>query len=97
MTNKQRAYLRTLGNSLDSVLHIGKEGITPTVSKQAWDVLETRELIKVTVQKGAPKDTRACCDELCALVHAQPVQCIGGKFLIYRPSRENKKIELPEG
>ena len=51
---------------------------THGVKQQAWDALEARELIKVTVQREAPYDSaREACGELCELVHAEPVQCIG--------------------
>ena len=33
-------------------------------------------------------------EELCARVHAEPVQCIGRRFVMYRESRQNRRIEL---
>ena len=97
MTTKQRAKLRAMCNTLEPVLHIGKDGITDNLVKQCWDALEARELIKVTVQKGAPFDTtREACDALCARVHAEPVQTIGNRFSIYRQARENSKIRLED-
>ena len=96
MTTKQRAALRSMGAVMEPVLHIGKEGITPTVIKQCWDALEARELIKVQVQRNAPYgQTREACDELCEKVHAEPVQCIGKRFVIYRPARK-PVIDLDE-
>ena len=89
MTSKERAYLRGLANAMDPILHIGKEGITQAVVRQAWDALEARELIKVAVQRNAPYDTaRAACDALCEQTHAQGVQCVGSRFVIYRRARE---------
>ena len=97
MTTKQRAALRAMCNTIEPVLHIGKEGINDNLIKQCWDALEARELIKVTVQKGAPFDTtREACDALCARVHAEPVQTIGNRFSIYRQARENSKIRLED-
>ena len=97
MTTKQRAALRAMCNTLEPVLHIGKDGITDNLVKQCWDALEARELIKVTVQRNAPfESTRQACDALCARVHAEPVQTIGGKFSIYRQARENSKIRLED-
>ena len=97
MTTKQRAALRSMANALEPVLYLGKDGITDNVCKQAWDALEARELIKVTVQKGAPFDTtREACDALCKRVHAEPVQTIGNRFSIYRQARENSKIRLED-
>ena len=97
MTTKQRAALRSMGAVMEPVLHIGKEGITPTVIKQCWDALEARELIKVQVQRNAPYgQTREACDEMCEKVHAEPVQVIGNRFVIYREAREDSRIHLYE-
>ena len=96
MTTKQRAKLRSMGTTMEPVLHIGKDGISENLCKQAWDALEARELIKVTVQKNAPIDAREACSELCERVHAEPVQVIGSRFVIYRQARENSKIKLEE-
>ena len=91
MTTKQRAALRAMANTQDAILHIGKEGIGDTLAKQAWDALEARELIKVTVQKNAPyASAKEACEALCERVHAEPVQVIGSRFVIYRQSREPK-------
>ncbi|MBR3928729.1 MAG: ribosome assembly RNA-binding protein YhbY [Clostridia bacterium] len=94
MTTKQRAGLRSMGAMLQPILHIGKEGIGPTLLKQAYDALEARELIKVAVQRNAPYTAREACEELCEKVHAEPVQVIGNRFVIYRESREHKTIDL---
>ena len=96
MTTRQRAKLRSMGTILEPIVHIGKEGINDNLCKQAWDALEARELIKVTVQKNAPLDARKACAELCQRVHAEPVQVIGNRFVIYRQAREDSKIRLED-
>ena len=96
MTTKQRAGLRSMGAMLQPILHIGKEGIGPTLLKQAYDALEARELIKVTVQRNAPYTAREACFELCERVHAEPVQTIGNRFSIYRQARKDSKIRLED-
>jgi len=94
MTSKQRAGLRSMANTLDAVLYVGKEGVTSNTIKEAYDLLEARELIKCSVQQGAPVSTREACGQICEKTGAEPVQCIGRKFVIYRESRENKRIDL---
>lgn len=96
MTTRQRAKLRSMGTILEPIVHIGKEGINDNLCKQAWDALEARELIKVTVQKNAPLDAWEACAELCQRVHAEPVQVIGNRFVIYRQAREDSKIRLED-
>jgi RNA-binding protein len=88
LTSKQRAYLRGLANNLQPFVTIGKEGVTPAVIKSAYDALEAHELVKVSVQKNAPMEPREAAGELCEAVHAHQVQCIGYRFVMYRPSRE---------
>ena len=94
MTTKQRAALRSMANTIDPVLYIGKDGINDNLVQQAWDVLEARELIKVTVQRNAPFDAREACNELCERTHAEPVQVIGSRFVIYRKARKDSKIDV---
>ena len=48
MTSKDRAYLRSLANSIEPVFQVGKSGITDNLIKQVNDALEARELIKCT-------------------------------------------------
>ncbi|MBE5762260.1 MAG: ribosome assembly RNA-binding protein YhbY [Clostridiales bacterium] len=94
LTSKQRAQLRAMANTMEAILQIGKDGIGDNLIKQAYDALEARELVKVTVLKNAPYETREACDMLCESVGAAPVQCIGQKFVMYKPSRKHKTIEL---
>ena len=94
MTSKQRAYLRSMANTLETILYVGKDGVTPGTVKEAFDALEARELIKGCVQQGAPLSAREALDSLCTQVGAEPVQCIGRRFVMYKPSRENPRIVL---
>ena len=89
MTGKQRAKLRGMANTLETILYIGKEGVT-----EAYDALEARELIKGCVQQGAPVDARTALTILCERTGAEPIQHIGRRFVLYRPSRENPRIIL---
>lgn len=94
MNSKQRAMLRGMANTIEPVLYIGKEGVTSATVKEAYDALEARELIKCSVQTNSDLTAREACTQLCALVHAEPVQCIGRRFVIYRESNDNKRIVL---
>ena len=94
MTTKQRAILRGMASTCEPVLHIGKDGISENTVKQCWDVLEARELIKVAVLETAPCSAREACEILCEKTHAEPVQVIGRRFVIYRQARKDSKIPL---
>ena len=80
----------TLALALCAALCVTAVAAGPTL----WDALEARELIKVQVLKNAPYETREACGLLCEAVHADPVLCVGNRFVIYRPARKDPKIVL---
>lgn len=94
MTSKQRAYLRSMANTLQPLYQIGKAGVTPAVTEQLDAALEARELIKITVLETAPESPKDTMETLTARLHAEGVQCIGRKLTLYRRSKENPRIEL---
>ena len=94
MTSKQRAKLRAMANTLETILYVGKDGVTDATVKEAYDALEARELIKCAVQNGCELSAREAADQLAERTHAETVQCIGRRFVLYRESREHKRITL---
>lgn len=90
LTTKQRAKLRSMANTIDPVVSIGKGGITDNIIKQFDDALEARELIKCIIQKGSDFTAREACNEIAEKVNAEPVQVIGNKFVLYRAAKEPK-------
>ena len=94
MTSKQRAKLRSMANTMDPILFVGKDGVTDGTVKEAYDALEARELIKCVVQQNCELTAREALEELCTRLGAEPVQCIGRRFVMYRESRKNKQIFL---
>jgi len=94
MDSSARAKLRGMANALEPVVHIGKEGITENLLTQVDQALEARELIKGAVQKNCEQDARQACHALAEALRAQPVQVIGRRFVLYRRSVENPKIEI---
>ena len=96
MTSKQRAYLKGLAMKLDPVFNVGKSSITPEFTSAIAEVLETRELIKISVLKNCLDEPREIAEVLAERTHSQVVQVIGKKIVIYKESKDNKKIELPK-
>ena len=91
LTSKQRAQLRGLANSIDTILQVGKEGIGDNLVRQANDALEARELIKGRVLENCPLSPREVCDQLSRLTRSEQVQVIGTKFVLYRESHNKEK------
>ena len=96
MTTKQRAFLKGLAMNIDPVYQIGKASITPEFTNGIAEVLEARELIKVSVLKNCADDPRELAEILAERTGAQVVQVIGKKIVLYKESKKNKKIELPK-
>lgn len=96
MTSKQRAYLKGLAMKLDPVFNVGKSSITPEFTSAIAEVLETRELIKISVLKNCLDEPREIAEVLAERTHSQIVQVIGKKIVLYKESKDNKKIELPK-
>lgn len=95
-TSKQRAYLRGLANSFDTILIVGKGGLTDTIYKQASDALKARELIKGKVLETCEYTSREAADIIADQVGADVVQVIGYKFVLYKPNPDEPKIKLPK-
>lgn len=95
ITSKQRAYLRKLANTLEPIFQVGKGGIGENFIKQVDDALEARELIKIKLLDTSFLDARETVDEIAAVTGAEAVQAIGSKLVLYRESKNKKKIELP--
>ena len=96
LTSKQRAQLRGIANTIDTIVHIGKDGITDNLVKQANDALEAREIIKCRVLENSLLTAREACDELSRLTRSEQVQVIGTKFVLYRQhyDKNKRKIQL---
>ena len=96
LTSKQRAQLRGIATNIDTIVHIGKDGINDNLVKQANDALEARELIKCKVLENSMLTAREACDQLARLTRSEGVQVIGTKFVLYRQhyDKSRRKIEL---
>ena len=93
LTSKQRAQLRGLANSAEVIVHIGKDGITENLVKQADEALNARELIKCRVLENSLYTAREACDELSKRTRSEQVQVIGNKFVLYRQSHKKGKTD----
>lgn len=91
LNSRQRAQLRGLANSIDTIIHIGKDGIGENLIKQANDALEARELIKGKVLENSMLSAREGAEELAQATRSQVVQIIGTKFVLYRETHSKEK------
>lgn len=96
LTSKQRAQLRSIAQSYNTIFFVGKQGIGEELIKQLDDALNARELIKVGVQENCEFTAREAADQIAGQLDADVVQVIGRKFVLWRRSKDPKKrvIEL---
>ena len=85
LNSKQRAALRGMANTMDTIFQIGKDGLGESFYRQVDEALEARELIKLRVL-----ESREAAADIAAHCNADVVQVIGSRFVLYRPSKEKK-------
>ena len=96
MTSKDRALLRGEAHHLTAAVHIGHQGITPTVIETVDDALRTRELIKIQLAKTTDETPKAAANRLADATSAEVVQVIGRTCTLYRWTPElNRKGDAP--
>ena len=96
MTSKQRAYLKSLASSLEPIFQIGKGSLTPEVTEAISEAFNKRELIKNAVLKNCFDDLNEIAATVAERTKSQVVQVIGKKIVLYKESKDHKKIELPK-
>lgn len=96
MTTKQRAYLKSLAMTMEPIFQIGKNSMTPELTKAVEEALDARELIKVSVLQNCADDPKELAQTLAERTRSQVVQVIGKKIVLYKEGKDDKKkIQLP--
>ncbi len=96
LTGKQKSFLRSMGQTIEPVVQIGKEGVTPEVVDSAKEAIKKRELIKVKVLQNSPEEPKDAIEKLAERTASELVQTIGRCGLLYKKNQEKPKIELPK-
>ena len=94
LTSKQRAQLRGLAMTEDTIIQIGKGGISENILTQVKDALKARELIKGRVLENSLLTAREAADALAEACDAETVQTIGSNFVLYKKNAQEPKIAL---
>ncbi|MBE6084283.1 MAG: ribosome assembly RNA-binding protein YhbY [Selenomonas ruminantium] len=95
LTGKQKSFLRSMGQKLEPVVMMGKEGVTPTVVKAAQEAIKKRELIKVRVLQNCMEEPEDAITMLAERADVNLVQIIGRNGLLFKRNYDKPKIELP--
>jgi len=95
LTSKQRAYLRSMANGLDTIFHVGKCGVTPELTEAIDNALEVREILKANILDNCLMGTREAAQIIAERTHSEVVQVIGNRFVLYKQAK-TPVIELPK-
>ncbi|RBW70477.1 ribosome assembly RNA-binding protein YhbY [Bacillus taeanensis] len=96
LTGKQKRFLRSKAHHLNPIFQVGKAGVNENLIQQIDDALEARELIKVSILQNCFEDKEDVAAELSSGAKAELVQVIGNTIVLYKESKENKQLELPQ-
>jgi RNA-binding protein len=96
LTGKQKRFLRSLGVTMEPVVQIGKDGLTPAVVESAREAVKARELIKVRVLQNCLEEPETVITMLAERADTDLVQVIGRNGLLYKKNFQKTKIELPK-
>ena len=94
INSKQRALLRGLAAGEDTIIIVGKGGITSSLIDSVSDALAARELVKGKVLESSMLTAREACDALCAACGADVVQAIGNKFVLFKRNEKHPRIDI---
>ena len=94
MNSKDRAYLRSLANTISPIIQVGKIGVNDKLIKQVDDALEARELIKINVLETSPLEADEIAVQIAEKVNCTVVQVLGRKITLYRKRVKDSKIGI---
>jgi RNA-binding protein len=94
LTSKQRAKLRGIASTEDTIFQIGKGGIPDTLVNQVEDALRVREIVKIKVLENSSYNPKEASLELSEKTNSEVVQVIGSKFVLYKRNPKEPVIQL---
>lgn len=94
INSKQRAYLKSLANNIDTIFQVGKGGVPDTLVVQVNDALNARELIKLKVLDNSLYSAKEASVEIAEKTGAELVQVIGNKFVLYKANPKEPVIKF---
>ncbi|WP_026693926.1 ribosome assembly RNA-binding protein YhbY [Peribacillus kribbensis] len=95
LTGKQKRFLRSKAHHLNPIFQVGKGGVNENMVKQITEALEARELIKISILQNSDEDKDTAAASFVKGTGAELVQIIGSTIVLYKESRENKQLQLP--
>lgn len=89
--SKMRSQLKGAAMSIEPVLSIGKNSLTPEFIEAVRENIVKNELIKINILKNCDDDPTAIAHTLAGRSQSEVVQVIGRKIVLYKPNPDFKK------
>ena len=91
-TSKQRAKLKSIAATTETILQVGKGGVGDQLVKQVDDALTARELVKLHALETAPEEPGTLAQALADATRSEVVQVIGRRMVLYRRNAKKPVI-----
>ncbi|MCI9530015.1 MAG: YhbY family RNA-binding protein [Angelakisella sp.] len=92
LTSKQRAKLKSIAATTETILQVGKGGVGDQLVKQVEDALTARELVKLHALETAPEEPGTLAQALADATRSEVVQVIGRRMVLYRRNAKKPVI-----
>lgn len=94
MTSKQRAELRGIAATYETIFQIGKGGVSEVLCREVGEALRKRELIKLRVLENSGYTAREAAEVIAEYTGAEVVQVIGSKFVLFKRNPKDPVIDI---
>lgn len=99
LNTKQRQFLKGLAHSMNPLVQIGKEGLTPRIIETVENELAHHELIKIKIGNNSGLEKHSTSEHIARESNSALVQLIGKTIVLYKPNPKRdkeKRIRLPK-
>jgi len=83
-----------MANGLDTLLTVGKDGVSPEFTAALDEALEARELVKLGILNNCVDEPKSVAEMLSGRTRSDVVQIIGKKIVLYRKNKKKPIIEI---
>ncbi len=90
ISSKDRALLKSLVSTENSIAQVGKEGLTKNCIEGINQALAKREVVKISVLQNCDMSSREVANVLQDILSCEVVGVVGRKVILYKFNKDNK-------
>lgn len=92
LTSKQRAYLKSVAQTLDPAFQVGKGGVSAEQAEGIAKYLKAHEIIKIKVLENSLTPAQEIAYEIAEMTDSEVVIVIGSKAVLFNRNPEKPVI-----